>query len=56
MRLTTDEKNYIVKKYAILGSPALVQRAWRTKCKYAPNGSTITALVKNLIKLVRFII
>ena len=48
MRLTTDEKNFIVKKYAILGSPVLVQRAWRTKyvCKYVPNGSTITALVK----------
>ena len=52
MRLTTDEKNFIVKKYAILGSPVLVQRAWRTKyvCKYAPNGSTITALVKKFDK------
>ena len=52
MRLTTDEKTFIVKKYAILGSPVLVQRAGRTKyvCKYAPNGSTITALVKKFDK------
>ncbi len=43
MRLTTDEK-----KYAILGSPVRVQRAWRTKykSKYAPNGSTITAIIE----------
>jgi len=43
MRLTTDEKNFIVKKYAILGSPVRVEpgaRAWRTKfkSKHAPNG------------------
>ena len=52
MKLTTDEKNFIVKKYTILGSPVLVQRAWRTKyvCKYAPNGSTITAIVKKFDK------
>jgi hypothetical protein len=52
MRLTTDEKNFIVKKYAILGSPVGVQRAWRTKfkSKYAPNGSTITAIIKKFDK------
>ena len=56
MRLTTDEKNFIVKKYAILGSPVRVQRAWRTKfnSKYAPYGSRQS--LKNSIKLVRFII
>ena len=52
MRSTTDEKNFIVKKYAILGSPVRVQRAWRTKykSKYAPNGSTITAIIKKFYK------
>jgi len=52
MRLTTDEKNFIVKKYVILGSPVRVQRAWRTKCKskYAPNGTTITAIITKFDK------
>ena len=52
MRLTTDENNFIVKKCAILGSPVRVQRAWRTKykSKYAPNGSTITAIIKKFDK------
>jgi len=52
MRLTTDEKNFIVKKYAILESPVRVQRAWRTKykSKYAPNGLTITAIIKKFDK------
>jgi hypothetical protein len=52
MRLTTDEKNFIVKKYGILGSPVRVQRAWRTKykSKYAPNGSTITVIIKKFDK------
>ena len=51
MRLTTDEKNFIVKKYSILGSPVRVQRAWRKyKSKYAPNGSTVTAIIKNFDK------
>jgi hypothetical protein len=52
MRLTTDEKNFIVKKYAILGSPVRVQRAWRTKykCKYAQNWSSITAIIKKFDK------
>jgi len=52
MRVTTDEKNFIVKKYTILGSPVRVQRAWRTKykSKYAPNGSTITAIIKKFYK------
>ncbi len=52
MRLTTDEKNFIVKKCAIMGSPVRVQRAWRTKfnSKYAPNGSTITAIIKKFDK------
>ena len=47
MRLTTD-----VKKYAFLGSPVRIQRAWRTKykSKYAPNGSTITAIIKTFDK------
>ena len=49
MRLTTDEKNFIVKKYAILGSPVLVQRAWRTKY-VSPNVSTITVIVKKFDK------
>jgi len=50
--LTTDEKNFIVKKYAILGSPVRVQRAWKTKCKfkYAWNGTTITAIIKKFDK------
>jgi hypothetical protein len=54
MRLTTDEKNFIVKKYAILGSPVRVQRAWRTKykSKYAPNRSTITAIIKKFDRII----
>jgi hypothetical protein len=52
MRLTTNEKNFIVKKYAILGSPVRVQRTWRTKfkSKYAPNGSAIMAIIKKFDK------
>ncbi len=39
MKYTLEEKMFIYKKYMSLGSPALVQRAWRTKyvCSTAPS-------------------
>ena len=41
-----------------LGSPTLVQRAWRTKyvCSTAPSWSTIMMTAKNLKKLVQSLI
>ena len=49
MKYTLEEKMFMYKKYMSLGSPTLVQRAWRTKyvCSTAPSWSTIMMTVKN---------
>jgi hypothetical protein len=43
MKYTLEEKMFMYKKYMSLGSPTLVQRAWRTKYVFstAPSYSTI---------------
>ncbi len=48
IRYNTEEKIFITKKYAILNSVALVQRAWRSKFKNykAPARYTILKLAE----------
>jgi hypothetical protein len=52
MKYTLEEKMFIYKKYMSLGSPTLVQRAWRTKyvCSTAPSWSTIMMTAKQFEK------
>jgi hypothetical protein len=58
MKYTLEEKMVMYKKFMSLGSPTLVQRAWRTKyvCSTAPSWSTIMMTAKNLKKLVQSLI
>ena len=52
MKYTLEEKMFMYKKYMSLGSPTLVQRAWRTKyvCSTAPSWSTIMMTAKQFEK------
>jgi hypothetical protein len=52
MKYTLEEKMFMYKKYMSLGSPTLVQRAWRTKyvCSTAPSCSTIMMTAKKFEK------
>ena len=52
MRYSLEEKIFINKKYHILGSTTLVQRAWRTKfvCSKAPDHSTILYIARQYEK------
>ena len=52
MIYNTEEKIFISKKYTILRSPVLVQRAWRTKyiTRTAPNSSTILSIANRFEK------
>jgi len=53
MKYTLEEKMLMYKKYMSLGSPTLVQRAWRTKdyiCSTAPSWSTIMMTAKKFEK------
>ena len=48
MKYTTEEKIFITNKYEISRSPAIVQRAWRTKfiSSFAPCHATILRIAK----------
>ena len=52
MIYSKEEKNFIYKKYSFLGSPVLVQRAWRSKyhCSKAPSHTTILRIAKQFEK------
>lgn len=52
MKYTTEEKIFITNKYAISRSPAIVQRAWRTKfiSSFAPSHATILRIAKQFEK------
>ena len=52
MRYNREEKTFITKKYTILGSTTLVQRAWRSKFKNnkPPDRSTILELFRKFNK------
>jgi hypothetical protein len=52
MKYTLEEKMFMYKKCMSLGSPTLVQRAWRTKyvCSTAPKWSTIIMTAKKFEK------
>ena len=52
MRYNREEKIFITKKYTILRSATLVQRAWRSKftVSNAPGRSTILNLAKKFNK------
>ena len=52
MKYTLEEKMFMCKKYMSLGSPTLVQRAWRTKyvCSTASSWSTIMMTAKKFEK------
>jgi hypothetical protein len=52
MKYTFEDKMFMYKKYMSLGSPTLVQRAWRTKyvCSTAPSWSTIIMTAKKFEK------
>jgi hypothetical protein len=52
MKYPLEEKMFMHKKYMSLGSPTLVQRAWRTKyvCSTAPSWSTIMMTAKQFEK------
>jgi hypothetical protein len=52
MKYTLEEKMFMYKKCMSLGSPTLVQRAWRTKyvCSTAPSWSTIMTTSKQFEK------
>jgi len=52
MKYTLEEKMVMYKKFMSLGSPTLVQRAWRTKyvCSTAPSWSTIIMTAKKFEK------
>ena len=51
-RYILEEKMFMYKKYMSLGSPTLVQRAWRTKYVWstAPSWSTIIMTTKQFEK------
>lgn len=52
MIYSKEEKIFIYKKYSFLGSPVLVQRAWRSKyhCSKAPSHTTILRIAKQFEK------
>jgi hypothetical protein len=56
MRLTTDEKNFIVKKYAILGSPVKEPGEQNINQNMLQMDLLSRLSLKNSIKLVRFIV
>ncbi len=52
MKYTLEDKMFIYKKYMSIGSPTLLQIAWRTKfvCSTAPSWSTIIMTAKQFEK------